>query len=585
MNIPQITEGKINKLFIKKHYPEFYEYLLDTYKNYNYTKFTELIYCYQNDIKEHPLCPICGKELPFLDFNRGYQKYCSLKCSNLSPEVQEKKKQTSLKNYGVEHAAQAKEIKDKMINTCIERHGGIGNASESTKRKQFQTMKEKYGSEHALQNESLKEKAIKTVTENYGGIGLSSDIIREKVTRTNIERYGVENTLAAESIKDKIKQTNLEKYGYENATQNLDIKKKIRNTKRISSIYKNDYLIDIIDENDELMYKIKCPHPECNKCNEKYFTIKASYYQRRLNDHTEICTNLFPICKPFSKDTSLEVFIRNILDDNNIQYISNDRTILNGKEIDIYIPDKKIGIECNGVYWHSLKDPNYHMDKWRLCKEQDIQLLNIWQDWIINKPEIVKSIILSKLGIYKEKIYARKCIVKEIDSKTCNNFLNENHIQGAGKSKIKLGLYYNDKLVCVMTFNKENKYGKKNHDYYFELTRFCTKKNIRVIGGAGKLLKYFINNYHPIEISTFASNDISDGRLYKSLNFQECGINKSYWYIDKDYNRFHKFTFTKDAIIKKGWKETKDGWKEKDVMYEHGYLQIYDSGQTKYILY
>ena len=586
MNIPQISNIAINKLYIKKHYPDFYEYLLERYKDFKYNKFSELLYCYKNNIDIHPTCPICGKDVPFLDFNRGYQKYCSLKCSNLSPEVQEKKKQTNLKNYGVEYASQSDEVKEKSKQVCIERYGGVGNASESTKTKQHKTMEEKYGSKHALQNNELKEKAINTTKERYGGIGLSSDILKEKAINTIKERYGVEFSLQTDEIREKIKNTNLERYGTCNPTENEIIKNKIKQSKHDKLIANNENIINTeISEDGDIMYIIKCPHPNCNKCADRCFKIRASYYQRRLYDGTEICTNLLPVQKSISKNTSLEIFIKNILDEYNISYIENDRTILNGKEIDIYIPDKKIGIECNGIYWHSLKDPNYHINKWKQCKENGVQLLTIWQDWIINKPEIIKSIILSKLGIYKRRIYARKCIVKELSQIECNNFLNKNHIQGVGKSIIRLGLYYNNELVSVMTFCNENRYNKnfKIKDCYYDLNRFCNSINTQVIGGAGKLLKYFINKYHPITIASFASNDISNGGLYKSLNFQEETINKSYWYVDKEYKRYHHSSFTRSIIIKKGWNEKE--LKEKDIMYKHGYFQIYDSGQTKYLLY
>lgn len=587
MDIPELVKSNINKLYIRKNYPDFYNYILKIYKDYSYAKFSELVYCYKYNIKEHPKCPICGKNVPFLDFNRGYQRYCSLKCSNSSIDVKERKKQTCIKKFGVEYASQSDEVKEKSKQVCIERYGGVGNASESTKSKQYQTMKNKYGDKYALKNKELKEKSINTSIQRYGGVGAGSEIIKNKIIQTCNEKCGLDWMLKTDEVRNKIKQTNIEKYGVEVPTQNETIKNKIKQSKRKNFINKYDNIIGTEVQGDDILYIIKCPHPNCSKCANKFYKIKSSYYWDRLRDNTEPCSNLLPIQKSISKNTTLEIFVKNILNEYNITYIENDRTILNGKELDIYIPDKKIAIECNGIYWHSLKDSNYHVNKWKSCKEKNIQLLTIWQDWIINKPDIVKSIILSKLGIYNKRIYARKCTVKEISSQICNKFLNENHIQGAGKSKIKLGLYYNDELVSVMTFNHKMKCSgdNKNNDFYYDLTRFCSIMNTQVIGGAGKLLQYFINKYHPITISSFSSNDISDGKLYKTLNFREIGINKSYWYIDKLYNRYHRSTFTKSSIVARGWKSSKDGWKEKDVMCDRGYFQIYDSGQTKYLLY
>ena len=56
----------------------------------------------------------------------------------------------------------------------------------------------------------------------------------------------------------------------------------------------------------------------------------------------------------------------------------NNRSILNGKEIDIYVASLKLGIEYNGVRWHSEqfgKDKNYHIDKLNKCNEQGINLI------------------------------------------------------------------------------------------------------------------------------------------------------------------------------------------------------------------
>ena len=302
----------------------------------------------------------------------------------------------------------------------------------------------------------------------------------------------------------------------------------------------------------------------------------------------EKCTKLYPINDPKNKDTSIELFIQNILNENSISYTTNERSIISPKELDIYIPSKNLAIECNGIYTHSTtrKDKNYHIDKTNLCKDKNIRLLHIWQDWIKTKPDIVESIILNKLGLIDNTIYARKCIIKEISSKICNKFLNENHIQGASNASIHLGLYYNNDLVSVMTFSKPRvNMGAKNHKQQWELVRFCSKIDTRVIGGASKLFKHFVDKYNPESIVSFSMNDISNGNLYKLLKFTNDGSNNSYWYINsKTLKRYHRTSFTKQAIVKKGWVDKVDSsWTEKQVMKEHGYFCIYDSGQTKWV--
>jgi hypothetical protein len=226
-----------------------------------------------------------------------------------------------------------------------------------------------------------------------------------------------------------------------------------------------------------------------------------------------------------------------------------------------------------------------------MCKNVGIQLITLWEDWIQNKPEIAKSLLLAKLQLISYKIYARQCVVKEISNSVCNVFLDENHIQGKSGSGICLGLYKESELVSVMTFTKKRLGMGSNSrvDGEWELSRFCVKKGLSIVGGASKLFNYFIKNQknHIAYVYSFSSNDISDGNLYKKLGFNESNhIDSCYWYIDpKTMNRYHRMTFCKDAIVRLGWKENKEGWSEEEVMLEKGYLRIYDSGMIKWVYY
>ena len=67
-------------------------------------------------------------------------------------------------------------------------------------------------------------------------------------------------------------------------------------------------------------------------------------------------------------------YISSIIGEENI--IRNDRTILNGNELDVYVPSKKVAFEFDGLYWHSeIKKPNkkYHLQKTMECEKQGIQ--------------------------------------------------------------------------------------------------------------------------------------------------------------------------------------------------------------------
>lgn len=230
-----------------------------------------------------------------------------------------------------------------------------------------------------------------------------------------------------------MKDTSISKYGVEFFSMTDEFKKSISLSRIQNTISNNDDILGYNIINDDIYYIYRCPHPECSRCTDKFYISKAGHKKVRENQGTEVCTNILPISYERNTGTTIELFIRNILDEYSIEYITNDRSILGGKELDIYIPDRNIAIECNGIYWHSLKSKTYHYDKWKACQEKSIQLITVWEDQIINKPEIVRSLVLSKLGIYKERIQARKCIVRNVTSKEVSEFLITNHLQGVGE--------------------------------------------------------------------------------------------------------------------------------------------------------
>jgi hypothetical protein len=259
---------------------------------------------------------------------------------------------------------------------------------------------------------------------------------------------------------------------------------------------------------------------------------------------------------------------------------ASDRTVLDGKEIDIYSEQYKIGIEFNGIYWHNydIVGKNSMIHKTMIAKSKGVKLLHVLETEWLSKQDIIKSLILSKFSIYTNKIYARKCEVKVIDSKTSNLFLEENHLQGRDNSKVKLGLFYNDELTSVMTFGCRKITG--NND--MELIRFCNKKYTTVIGGASKLFKFFIKNYAVDKIKTYANLRLSDGELYEKMGF--AFVNQSepnYWYFKSQspskLELKHRSGFQKHRLpsILENFDSSKTEWEN---MKEHGYYKIYDCG-------
>ena len=432
--------------------------------------------------------------------------------------------------------------------------------------------------ECSYKGESRVNKAKQTCLKKYGVENPSqSDEIKKKKEETCLKNYGVTNSLKSEKVRDALKNTMLERYGVTNAFMDPNIRQKAIESKKAKFLNKWDLHIGYTDDGSWIC---KCPHKECNKCEDKQFIINQIMFHDRMRNETELCTKLLPPGTT-NQGTTIELFIRDILDKYNIEYRINVRDVISPKELDIYIPSKKLAIECNGIFWHSKKEPKYHLNKFLLCKENGIQLLTLWEDWIKRTPNIVESILLSKLGIYKEKIYARKCIIKEVNSKTCNQFLDNNHIQGRSNASIHYGLYYNNELVSIMTFSRSRVGVGKNEDAW-ELVRFCSKLYTQVIGGADKLFKYFLKTYNPSKVISYSSNDISNGGLYEKLNFhQEGPYNTAYWYIQEgSFERFHRYNFRKDKLKEMGYDT--ENLTEREIMESLPYNRIYDSGTKRW---
>ena len=288
---------------------------------------------------------------------------------------------------------------------------------------------------------------------------------------------------------------------------------------------------------------------------------------------------------PSLEQIEITNFIRSIYDG---EIKTDIKRILNGnKELDIYLPNMKLAIEYNGLFWHSEKSgkyEDYHLNKYLQASKKNIRLIQIFADEWYNKKEIVKAKIRSIFRKSEEKTYARKCYIKEIESKEKNKFLNFNHIQGEDRSSIKLGLFENNILIGVMSFSKPRlALGSKIQPDKYELSRFATSKNI--VGGASKLLKHFIKNYNPINIYSYSDNRWTDpnNNMYLKLNFKITKTSSpGYWYTKNYKKRIHRYNFNKFILKKMGADVVNKT--EREIMIEWGYTRIWDCGTTRYEL-
>jgi len=326
--------------------------------------------------------------------------------------------------------------------------------------------------------------------------------------------------------------------------------------------------------------------------NNKYDYSKTNYINTR-SKITIICPNHgefkqladlhlrghgCPKC--VSNISSYHKEIISFLDSLNIKYTINNRDLINPYELDITISNN-IAIEFHGLYWHSFnsietkKEKFYHYLKHDLCIKNNIKLIQIFENEWIEKPNIIKSIINNTLNL-SSKIYARKCSISKIPINNYIKFINTNHLYGYIPCTIAYGLYYNNELMCVMSF-------KKNNKYEWEISRFANKLFSTVTGGASKLLSKFIYDYNPNTIMTYADRRYSSGNLYRKLGFNIIKItNPNYFYVN------HNKLFSRQQFQKHKLKNKlpifNNILSESENMFNNGFRRIWDAGHYKFIL-
>ena len=210
----------------------------------------------------------------------------------------------------------------------------------------------------------------------------------------------------------------------------------------------------------------------------------------------------------------------------------------------------------NNAYLQTKCTKQLKDDYFKFCEKLNINLIHIWEDNWLYKKEITLSRIKNALGITSEKIMARKCIIKKVENVEAKDFLDANHLQGHINSSYKIGLYYNDELVSLMTFGKlRSALGSKGKDGVYELYRFASKINTNVVGAFSRLLKRFEDEIKPIELVTYANRDWSFiDNVYLKNGFEFIhNTEVNYWYYDKTYIRlnriqFHEMKFTSIII-------------------------------------
>lgn len=496
-------------------------------------------YLAYNQLSNAPFCKTCSSSVKFISFNKGYTEFCSVSCASKNVEVVKKRHQTLTKNYG------------KL---------GYGNPALLEKKKQ--TSLKTYGVEHARQSEAYLNNLKIEWKNQYGVTDFSQAAsAKEKRYQTNLQKYGYANPMQTNLVKEKVAKTNIDKYGVKTTLLLDKNRRKALDKRRDCEVFGLLNDIEWLEANKDVSSTILS-----DSLGIAWSTI-LNYFEKNGVERDKFIVS------------KVEHKIRNLLDTLNIQYQTNERKILDGKEIDIFIPASNIGIEIDGIYWHSdrfIEDAYYHQEKTMLAKQKSIHLLHITDYEILNKFDIVVERLYNKLGISDNKIYARKCKIQEIDDLAYKTFVNQHHIQGHCPAKIRYALVFDDQIQAIMAFAKS----RFNKNYEWELVRYASSKT--VIGGASKLLKHFIKKVGPKSIISYADLRWNTGTMYEKIGMRFSHMTKpNYWYVT-DQGLVHRSSFQKHKLKAKldKFDPTKTEWEN---MKSNNFYKFWDCGNNVYI--
>ena len=493
--------------------------------------------------------------------------------------VQAKKKATMLDRYGVVSPIQSEGIKNKIQNTNLLKYGHK-NPGQTEYAKQQHTKLYQDNNRVAEITQQIKE----TNLEKYGvDTPLKNCVINNKRKKTNLEKYGVEEPIGSVLVRKKSQQTMLKKFGVEFASQVPELVSKMKTTRKQNNFLK-------FNREHESQLHISLDNLEILNDKIKFSEMLKKYGRVEMANILGVGVNIISTRhKKFGLDiiqqfsSSHESEIASWLSDLNIVVKKKDRVICKPNELDVVLPDFKLAIEFDGIYWHSEQgsggkcNSSYHISKTKKCEDQRIQLIHIFEDEWLNKKDICKSIIMAQLGLTTNKIAARKCQIVELTNKQIKHFVDENHLQGHVTGKINLGLYFNKDLVAAMTFGKP----RYNKNIQWELLRLVIKKDTQILGGVEKLWAYFQKTYKPETIVSYCDKRWFSGNVYNKLGFVLHTKGKpTYWYTDYK-QRFHRSRFQKHKLVDAGYDKTlTEAVITRDIL---GLDRIWDCGQDSWI--
>lgn len=464
------------------------------------------------------ICKECG--LPF-EATNGMQKYCTRPhfrmCVVCGKPFEVTRYHLTASDPRTTCSRECTNVLRKRTN--VDKYGGVAPASSKKVQEKMQaTMETRYGVRFAAQSPTFKEKMRATTRDRFGvDWYMQTDAWRAQTQATSYAKYGAHWPTASIEVRRRTAQTCLSKYGSVNPMQSVSakqrfIKSHMRDGSKLPMYlqYKSDprlFIKQLNLDHKPTMYELSMilgvnadtvgVHLYRNDCRD-LVNYRISVMEQQI---IELIHEMSPMCR-------VDANVHNVISPN---------------EIDIYLPEHNLGIECNPTATHNSSvnvfdrehdamATSYHLDKTRRCEAAGVRLLHVFGPEWTHKREIVTSMIRNLIGCNLRKVYARNCTISEIPIDTCNQFLSVNHLFGSADAVVAFGLYYQGELVSVMSFNRSTDW---------ELTRFCSLLNTTVVGGVSKLFAHFVQSVNPVRVIASSNRAYTSGTVYSLLGFSK----------------------------------------------------------------
>lgn len=268
--------------------------------------------------------------------------------------------------------------------------------------------------------------------------------------------------------------------------------------------------------------------------------------------------------------------------------VERSAPVLGGKHIDIYVPERKFGVELHGLKWHTTqyRAVDYHRTKWEAAEAEGIQLLQVFEDEWVNRLDVVRARIAAMLG-FGEKFAARKCSLSLLEPSEARTFLDATHIQGAGNASMYYGLRFDARLIAVASFGKSRTGAMTGamEEGVWEVIRYASVGRVR--GGFGKLFSAFLKDVQPERVVSYCDLRYGNGALYKATGFTLDSVTPpDYWWVPNGkVVRVPRYTTQKHKLKDHPvlGKFYSPGKTEAQICAEAGWHRIYGVGHQRWV--